>query len=115
VSPVKYELGFYIPEDDIVHSDRREVLNPYNMCTVHELGTTRPQTTVHELGTTRPQTTVRRSRAFPCSALQAEPTRPFTLRHGWQMNFSRHGLAALAGAGAERGGRRGAVCKWSDN
>jgi hypothetical protein len=26
VSPVKYELGFYIPEDDILHSDRRENL-----------------------------------------------------------------------------------------
>jgi hypothetical protein len=24
VSPVKYELGFYIPEDDILHSHRRE-------------------------------------------------------------------------------------------
>jgi hypothetical protein len=24
MSPVKYELGFYIPEDDILHSDRRE-------------------------------------------------------------------------------------------
>jgi hypothetical protein len=23
VSPVRYELGFYIPEDDILHSDRR--------------------------------------------------------------------------------------------
>jgi hypothetical protein len=23
VSPVKYELGFYIPEDGILHSDRR--------------------------------------------------------------------------------------------
>jgi hypothetical protein len=22
VSPVNYELGFYIPEDDILHSDR---------------------------------------------------------------------------------------------
>jgi hypothetical protein len=22
VSPVKYELGFYVPEDDILHSDR---------------------------------------------------------------------------------------------
>jgi hypothetical protein len=28
VSPVKYELGFYIPEDDI-HSDRRENLTSY--------------------------------------------------------------------------------------
>jgi hypothetical protein len=26
VSPVKYELGFYIPEDDILHSHRREDL-----------------------------------------------------------------------------------------
>jgi hypothetical protein len=30
MSPVKYELGFYIPEDDILHSDRRENLNSYN-------------------------------------------------------------------------------------
>jgi hypothetical protein len=29
VSPVKYELGFYIPEDDILHSHRRENLKPY--------------------------------------------------------------------------------------
>jgi hypothetical protein len=26
VSPVKYELGFYIPEDDILHSHSRETL-----------------------------------------------------------------------------------------
>jgi hypothetical protein len=26
VSPVKYELGFYNPEDDILHSHRRESL-----------------------------------------------------------------------------------------
>jgi hypothetical protein len=29
VSPVKYELGFYIPEDDILHSNRREHLKCY--------------------------------------------------------------------------------------
>jgi hypothetical protein len=29
VSPVKYELGFYIPEDDIVHSHRHENLKSY--------------------------------------------------------------------------------------
>jgi hypothetical protein len=29
VSHVKYELGFYIPEDDILHSHRRENLNSY--------------------------------------------------------------------------------------
>jgi hypothetical protein len=29
MSPVRYELGFYIPEDDILHSDRRENLKFY--------------------------------------------------------------------------------------
>jgi hypothetical protein len=29
MSPVKYELGFYIPEDAILHSQRRENLKPY--------------------------------------------------------------------------------------
>jgi hypothetical protein len=29
VSPVRYELGFYIPEDGILHSHRRENLNSY--------------------------------------------------------------------------------------
>jgi hypothetical protein len=29
VSPVKYELGFYIPEDDILHSHCREYLKSY--------------------------------------------------------------------------------------
>jgi hypothetical protein len=29
VSPVKYEQGFYIPEDDILHSDCRENLKSY--------------------------------------------------------------------------------------
>jgi hypothetical protein len=29
VSPVKCELGFYIPEDDILHSHRRENLKSY--------------------------------------------------------------------------------------
>jgi hypothetical protein len=31
VSPVKYELGFYIPEDDILHSHRREKLKSYTV------------------------------------------------------------------------------------
>jgi hypothetical protein len=30
VIPVKYELGFYIPEDDILHSHRRESINLTN-------------------------------------------------------------------------------------
>jgi hypothetical protein len=29
MSPVRYELGFYIPEEDIVHSNRRENLKFY--------------------------------------------------------------------------------------
>jgi hypothetical protein len=29
VFPVKYELGFYFPEDDILHSHRRENLKSY--------------------------------------------------------------------------------------
>jgi hypothetical protein len=29
MSPVRYELSFYIPEDDILHSDRRENLKSY--------------------------------------------------------------------------------------
>jgi hypothetical protein len=29
MSPVKYELGFYIPEDGILHSHRRENLKSY--------------------------------------------------------------------------------------
>jgi hypothetical protein len=32
VSPVKYELGVYIPEDDILHSDCRE--NPRSYMTL---------------------------------------------------------------------------------
>jgi hypothetical protein len=29
MSPVKYEIGFYIPESDILHSHRREKLKSY--------------------------------------------------------------------------------------
>jgi hypothetical protein len=33
VSPVRYELGFYIPEDDILHSLRRVDLKSYIVLT----------------------------------------------------------------------------------
>jgi hypothetical protein len=33
MSPVKYELGFYIPEDDILHSHRRKHLESYIILT----------------------------------------------------------------------------------
>jgi hypothetical protein len=32
VSTVKYDLGFYIPEDDILHSHRRGNLKSYQAC-----------------------------------------------------------------------------------
>jgi hypothetical protein len=39
VSPVKYELVFYIPEDDILHSHRRENLKSYIVCSwLHGIG-----------------------------------------------------------------------------
>jgi hypothetical protein len=31
VSPVKYELGSYIPEDDVLHSHCRENLKPHTV------------------------------------------------------------------------------------
>jgi hypothetical protein len=31
VSPLRYELGFYIQEDGIIHSHRRENLTSYNV------------------------------------------------------------------------------------
>jgi hypothetical protein len=31
---VRYELGFYIPEDGILHSDRRENLKSYGACSL---------------------------------------------------------------------------------
>jgi hypothetical protein len=37
VFPVKYELSFYIPEDDILHSHGREKLKPYTRCSSYEL------------------------------------------------------------------------------
>jgi hypothetical protein len=46
VSPVKYELGFYIPEDDILHSHCRESLNSY----IHHLCSARPMFDVQIAG-----------------------------------------------------------------
>jgi hypothetical protein len=37
VSPVKYELGFYIQEDDILHSHRRENLKSDMSITLAEM------------------------------------------------------------------------------
>jgi hypothetical protein len=37
MSPVKYELGFYIPEGDILHSHRRENFKSYDVSTVRTI------------------------------------------------------------------------------
>jgi hypothetical protein len=37
VSPVRYGLGFYIPEDDILHSHRRENLKSYSFSLLFRL------------------------------------------------------------------------------
>jgi hypothetical protein len=47
VSPVRYELGSYIPEDAILHSHRRENLRSYN----DNFGNTRKETLWVRLGT----------------------------------------------------------------
>jgi hypothetical protein len=40
VSPVKYEQGLYIPEDDILHRHRREKLKTYKTTGEPVLGLT---------------------------------------------------------------------------
>jgi hypothetical protein len=37
MSPMRYELGFYIPEDGILHSNRRENMKSYMVLTVWTL------------------------------------------------------------------------------
>jgi hypothetical protein len=37
VSPVKYKLGFYIQEDDILYSDRRENPNSLSLYRLQKL------------------------------------------------------------------------------
>jgi hypothetical protein len=56
VSPVKYELGFYIPEDDILHSDCRENLKSYIALTGWPLYRRRNLSPVrYELGSYSPE------------------------------------------------------------
>jgi hypothetical protein len=52
VSPVKYELGFYIPEDTILHSHRREHLKSYTVITYNYKQMKRP----HSYHTMKPTT-----------------------------------------------------------
>jgi hypothetical protein len=51
VSPVKYKLGIYIPEDDILHSHHRENLKSYIALTASTLQRRRNVSPVkYELG-----------------------------------------------------------------
>jgi hypothetical protein len=43
VPPVKYELGFYIPEDDILHSHSRENFKCYKDINVMQLSKEREE------------------------------------------------------------------------
>jgi hypothetical protein len=46
VSPVRYELGFHVPEDGILHSRRRETPKSYNVkviCTSDVTATLAPR------------------------------------------------------------------------
>jgi hypothetical protein len=36
MSPAKYELGFYIPEDDSLYNHRRENLKSYSFSVIHK-------------------------------------------------------------------------------
>jgi hypothetical protein len=38
MSPVRYELGFYIPEDVVLHSHRRENLKTYIFPVIFSVG-----------------------------------------------------------------------------
>jgi hypothetical protein len=56
VSPVKYELGFYIPEDAILHSHCRENLKSYITLTGSTLSRRRNVSAVkYELGFYNPE------------------------------------------------------------
>jgi hypothetical protein len=56
VAPVRYELGFYIPEDAIPHSYRRENLKSYIALTGWTLQRSRNVSALrHELGFYIPQ------------------------------------------------------------
>jgi hypothetical protein len=47
VSPVKYELAFYITEDDILHCHHREVLKSYTILLSARSGPVVPQKSIH--------------------------------------------------------------------
>jgi hypothetical protein len=51
VSPVKYELGFYIPEDDILHSHRPDNFKCHNLAAVSSISLRKFEHKVRKLST----------------------------------------------------------------
>jgi hypothetical protein len=50
VSPVKYEVGFYIPEDGILHSHSRENLKSYLLHVSQSIIQSPPSPFIHQTG-----------------------------------------------------------------
>jgi hypothetical protein len=74
---VKYELGFYIPEDDILHSDRRESPKSYIALTGWALYRRRNVSPVkYELGFYIPEDDILHSH-------RRESLKPYIALTGW--------------------------------
>jgi hypothetical protein len=96
VSPVRYELGFYIPEDGILHSPRRENLKSYITLTGWALLQRRNVSPVrYELGFYIPEDGILHSPRRENKSYINESTRSMRMQkcwHGWATSgFSRRG------------------------
>jgi hypothetical protein len=104
VSPVKYELGFYIPEDDILHSHCRENLKSYIALTGRSLYRRRNVSPVkHELGFYIPEDDILHSHC-------RENLKSYSILHSHRrqkpeifhsISQLRHGIAATNSTGAQ--------------
>jgi hypothetical protein len=54
VSPVRYELGLYIPDDDILHSHRRENLRSHTLSLCPSLHVSHPYRTTRKITNSAP-------------------------------------------------------------
>jgi hypothetical protein len=89
VSPVKYELGFYIPEDDILHSHRRENLKSYIALTGWTLYWRRNVSPVkYELGSYIPEDDILHShcREILKSYTQSDVKKDTKIQYYWRDN-----------------------------
>jgi hypothetical protein len=79
VSPLRYELGFYIPEDDILHSHRCENLTPHIF--KNKIHCSRPDAA----GLRLPTKQIRRTATFDvCNISRPSPSTGPTARHDSQ-------------------------------